>query len=554
MNLANNIAIIAHVDHGKTTLLNSLINFCKKIINYKKKFFFLNNYFYTIKLNIYSVLINKKIINFIDCPGHFDFINEIYKAIIFSEICLILIDVFKGIEPQTLFCYNLSKKFNKIIIIFINKIDIYVNFKKIKNKLLLFNKKQKIFFISSKYSIGLINLFYIKKKIYFKKEKIIFILEYLNNLKYGEIIIVKILSGIIHLKDNLKNKNNDFIKVLKIGIFLPKNFFIKKTFINCIHFLIIDKQYNKKFLFFYNNNNNNFYFNKFNVNIYFTVYLKENFFILKLINNDYSIFFKKKVSILFGNCFFLGFIGNLHSEIFFKKLKILSKFWITNPIIFFLFNKKNIWIIDIFNEKNFLEYEQIVIVNLYVLKKNFFLIIQLIFNFNYYKIKIKQYDNLLILIFYINLYKIINNFFVILNNKINGFLFYEFKFHHFLKSKLYFIKVYINNKIIEEFNLIIEDNVINNCFIFFQKIKKNIKNNLVNVDIKFIHQKRIIFSKKIFCYKKNVLEKCYGGDITRKMKLINKQNEGKKIMQKMSNFYLDKKIIINIIKNEFSNI
>ncbi|AQU89529.1 GTP-binding protein [Candidatus Carsonella ruddii] len=553
MNLANNISIIAHVDHGKTTLLNSLINFCKKIINYKKKFFFLNNYFYTIKLNIYSVLINKKIINFIDCPGHFDFINEIYKAIIFSEICLILIDVYKGIEPQTLFCYNLSKKFNKIIIIFINKIDIYVNFKKIKNKLLLFNKKQKIFFISSKYSIGLINLFYIKKKIYFKKEKIIFILEYLNNLKYGEIIIVKILSGIIYLKDNLKNKNNDFIKVLKIGIFLPKNFFIKKTFINCIHFLIIDKQYNKKFLFFYNNNNN-FYFNKFNVNIYFTVYLKENFFIFKLINNDYSIFFKKKVSILFGNCFFLGFIGNLHSEIFFKKLKILSKFWITNPIIFFLFNKKNIWIIDIFNEKNFLEYEQIVIVNLYVLKKNFFLIIQLIFNFNYYKIKIKQYDNLLILIFYINLYKIINNFFVILNNKINGFLFYEFKFHHFLKSKLYFIKVYINNKIIEEFNLIIEDNITNNCFIFFQKIKKNIKNNLVNIDIKFIHQKRVIFSKKIFCYKKNVLEKCYGGDITRKIKLINKQNEGKKIMQKMYNFYLDKKIIINIIKNEFSNI
>lgn len=553
MNLANNVSIIAHVDHGKTTLLNSLINFCKKILNYKKKFYFLNNYFYTIKLNIYSVLINKKIINFIDCPGHFDFINEIYKSIICSEICLILIDVLKGIEPQTLFCYNLSKKFNKIIIIFLNKIDIYINFKKIKNKLSLFNKKQKIFFISSKYSIGLINLFFLKKKIIFKKEKVIFILEYLNNLKYGNIIIVKILSGIINIKDILKNKNNNFIKIIKIGIFLPKNFFLKKTFINCIHFFIIDNNYDKKNIFFYNKKNI-FFFYKFNVNIYFTIYLKDNFFLFKLINNDYSIFFERKNSILFGNCFFLGFIGNLHSEIFFKKLKILSKFWITNPIIFFLFNKKNIWIINIFNEKNFFEYEQIVIINLYVLKKNFFLIIQYIFNFNYYKIKIKKYDNLLIIIFYINLYKIINNFFLILNKKINGFLFYEFKFHHFLKSKLFFIKVSINDKIIEEFNFIIENDLINNCYLFFQKIKNNIKNNLININIKFLYKKKIIFSKKIFSYKKNVLDKCYGGDITRKIKLINKQNNGKQIMQKLSNFYLSKKIIINIIKNEFSNI
>ncbi|WP_433928033.1 GTP-binding protein [Candidatus Carsonella ruddii] len=553
MNLAINIAIIAHVDHGKTTLLNSLINFCKKILNYKKKFFFLNNYFYTIKINIYSVLIYKKIINFIDCPGHFDFINEIYKSIISSDICLILIDILKGIEPQTLFCYNLSKKFEKKIIIFINKVDIYINFKKIKYKMSFFNKKQKIFFLSAKYNIGILNLFFFKKKFLLKKEKNIFVLEYLNNFKYGNIIIVKILTGRISLFDCLKNKYNNYIKILKIGIFLPKNFFLKKTFFNCIHFLIIDNNLNKKCIFFYKKKKK-INFDKFNVNIYFNVYLQEDIFLLKLINNDYSISFEKKYSNLFGEFYFLGFIGNLHSEIFFKKLKILSKFWITNSIIFFLFNKNNIWYIDIFNEKNFFEYEQIVIVNLYILKKNFFLIIQYIFNYNFYKIKIKKFDNLLIIIFYINLYKIINNFFIILNKIINGFLFYEFKFHHFFKSKLFFLKILINNKIITEFNFILEDNILNNCFIFFNKIKKNINNNLIDINIQFVYKKKIIFSQKIFCYKKNVLEKCYGGDVTRKMKLIHKQQQGKKLMKEFSNFFLNKKIIINILKNELSNI
>ncbi|MBY0585472.1 hypothetical protein K5B08_01080, partial [Candidatus Carsonella ruddii] len=129
--------------------------------------------------------------------------------------------------------------------------------------------------------------------------------------------------------------------------------------------------YKEKVNFFYTKKNK-LCFNKFNVNIYYTIYLKNDFFLLKLINNDYSIYFEKKFSILFGENYFLGFIGNLHSEIFFKKLKILSKFWITNPIIFFLFNKKNVWYINTFNDKNYLEYEQIVVVNLYILKKNFF--------------------------------------------------------------------------------------------------------------------------------------------------------------------------------------
>ncbi|AGS06604.1 GTP-binding protein [Candidatus Carsonella ruddii] len=549
--IINNISIIAHVDHGKTTLLNYLINFCKNYKNYKKNFFFINNNLYTIKFNIFTAILNKKIINFIDCPGHFDFINEIYKSILISDYCLIIIDSLKGIEAQTIFCYNLSKKFNKKIILVINKIDIYVKLKKIKQKIIFFKKKYKTFFISSKYKTGVLKIFFLRKKIKYINKKLIFIFENLNNIKYGNIIFFKILTGTIIYGNCLKNKYNNNILLSKIGILSVKNIFLKKTFNNCIHFCFSNKIDYKK-THFYSCYNNNLYFNKFIVNIYYNLYMQQNFFLLKLVTNDSSIYFETMNSIFFGESYFLGFIGVLHSEIFFKKLSLLSRFWVTNPIIFFLFNKNNKWIIDKIFYENCYEYEQIMIVKLYILKKNFFFIIQNIFFFNYYKININNYSNLIVITFYINLFKIINNFFIDLNKKINGFIFYEFSFHNFHKSNLFFLQISINNNLLNDFFLVFENNIKDNCNLFFNKLKKNLNKNIFDIKVQFIYRKKIIFTKKISCYKKNVLDKCYGGDITRKMKLLNKQKIGKKNMK--TNINLNNKIIINIIKNEFSNI
>ncbi|AFP84141.1 GTP-binding protein LepA [Candidatus Carsonella ruddii HT isolate Thao2000] len=552
MNLKTiNICIIAHVDHGKTTLLNSIINFCKNFINYKKKFYFKNNYLYTIKFNFITILYIDLILNFIDCPGHFDFINEIYKIIFFSDISIIIVDIIKGVETQTLFCYNLSKKFKKKIFIYFNKIDIFLKYSLLKQKFFLFNKKQKINFIISRYSIGIEKIFMLKIKKKYKKKKSFFILDKINNLKNENIFLVKIISGNIKINDLLKNKINEYFKIFKIGIFLPKIFFLKKTFNNCIHFFFSNIIINNNYFF---EKQKKIFFQKIKSSIYYNLFIQNNFFLIKLIENDCSIYFEKQESILLGKNFFLGFIGNLHSEIFFKKLKIFNLFWVTNPKIFFLFNYKNIWYFDTFNNKNYIEYEQIVFVNLYILKKNFFQIIQFIFNNNFYKIKILNFKNLIIINFYINLFKIINGFFLELNKKINGFIFFEFFYHHYLKSNLYFIKIIINNNIINELNLIYENQINNNCLLFFNKIKNNININLIDINIKFIYKKKIIFSKKIISYKKNVIDKCYGGDITRKMKLINKQKKGKEKMYFFSNLKINKNNLINIIKNELSNI
>ncbi|WP_432781925.1 hypothetical protein [Candidatus Carsonella ruddii] len=122
----------------------------------------------------------------------------------------------------------------------------------------------------------------------------------------------------------------------------------------------------------------------------------------------------------------------------------------------------------------------------------------------------------------------------------------------FTKVIYFFLQISINNNLLNDFFLVFENNIKDNCNLFFNKLKKNLNKNIFDIKVQFIYRKKIIFTKKISCYKKNVLDKCYGGDITRKMKLLNKQKIGKKNMK--TNINLNNKIIINIIKNEFSNI
>ncbi|AFP83769.1 GTP-binding protein LepA [Candidatus Carsonella ruddii CS isolate Thao2000] len=546
-----NISIIAHVDYGKTTFFNSLINFCKNYKKFNKNFFFINNNKYTIKNNLFSFIFLNKIINFIDCPGHFDFIFEIYKSIYLSDFCFILIDLKKKIEVQTLFCFNLSKKLNKKIFIIINKIDVFLKFENIKKKILKnFGLKNKIFYISAKYSLGIFKIFFLNNKNIIYKNKIIFVIDFLFHFILGYVLIIKVIKGEIYLLDYLKNKYDNFIKIIKIGIFIPKSFFLKKTFLNCIHFFLIKN----KFI-----NNNYFFFDKvlfYNfkkpiILIYFDIFLENDFFLLKLLENDFSINYKKKNSKLFGKGYSLGFLGNFHSFITFKKISILTKFYVTDCKIYYLIKEKNNWYFN-YIEKDNIYYEQIMKTKIYILKKNFFKIFKYLLSLNFSKFKIINNNDIIIIIFYLKLNIIINNFFIELQKNINFFIFYEFFFHHFFLSNVKFISVLINNKIINELNFISINNLKNSIFFFYNKLKKNFKNKIIDIKIQFLHKNKIFFTKKINCYKKNVIDKCYGGDISRKLKLLKKQNIGKLKLLKKQNIILEKNILLNLMKNEKS--
>ncbi|ADM89745.1 putative GTP-binding protein LepA [Candidatus Zinderia insecticola CARI] len=585
-----NFSIIAHIDHGKSTLSSRIIEFCKKLslnslnikvldsmelekekgITIKSRCISLNYLYNNEKYNL----------NLVDTPGHIDFNNELKRYLYACEGVLLIIDALKGIESQTVINYNIAYKLGLKILIVINKIDlpninIYNLKKKIKKKFKNYNNK--ILKCSSKYGFGIKNI--IKYIINYIPNPICKINNYLQALiidsyfdnYLGIILIIKIFNGILYEKKNIVFLSNNFVcKIEKIGIFKPEIKYYKYLECGRIGFIIIrNKNINKinigDTITNYPNKNNIFLktFKKPLSQLFISIfpknkkynYFKESF--KKLYLNDYSLTYKKEFSKIFGKGYRCGFLGILHMDIILERLyrefniKTIITFPNINYKIYFKNGKKKI-----LNNPNNINENEILKIKEYIVKLKIYSPIKYINSIIKLCIKnrgiqknIIYKNNYVKIIYEIPLNEIIYNFYNNLKNITNGYGYMKYKFLKYKKSNIVKLNILLNKKKINNLSLfihkkkifIIGNQILDNLLKYFSK-------KMFNINLQISVNNKIISSKTIKSYRKNVISKCYGGDINRKNKLLKKQKRGKMKLKKYNNFKINKNIIINFLK------
>ncbi|CAA3706810.1 Elongation factor 4 [Candidatus Portiera aleyrodidarum] len=587
-----NFAIIAHINHGKSTLADRFIQFCGGLYKRDFKDQVLDSLDIerkrgiTIKSQTVRLLYNNKkgnkyMINLIDTPGHVDFIYEVSRSLYACEGALLIIDSSQGIEAQSLTNFYTALKRGLKIIPVVNKIDLPQSNPKntIENIKKTFNIKTSVCCISSKVGLGIKilieNLIKYIPSPYgnpFNVFKALIIDSWFT--KYlGVISLIRIFDGTIKKGDKIMIKSTGrswYIKAL--GFFTPNRCLACKLSAGEVGFIVAgikDIQgapsgdtitHAKKA----NNVQVLKGFKKINSKIFYGVY-PENIkdfkqlsnVIEKLSLNDASLNYTPENSNYYGCGFRIGFLGKLHLEIIKERIEreYGIKLITTIPTVKYKIKFKNGKIEYIYdpskmpeNYKLFKIYEPIVLARIIVPKEFVGKVIK-----ECIKNRGKQIDMVLIknyikLIYELPMSEVITNFFNRLKSVSKGYASLDYEVSRYKKYKLVRLDILINNNRIEALTRIVPfDKAYKKGQSFVDKIKNLLSKQLFDIKINAVAYKKIIAKSKIKALRKNVTAKCYGGDITRKKKLIEKQKEGKKLMKKNGNIVLNKNILCSLL-------
>ncbi|WP_185871958.1 translation elongation factor 4 [Blattabacterium cuenoti] len=579
MHYIRNFCIIAHIDHGKSTLADRLLEFTKTVSK-KKRNQLLDDMDLerergiTIKSHAVQMEYKYKnkiyILNLIDTPGHVDFSYEVSRSIAACEGALLVVDCTKSVQAQTISNLSLALKNHLVIIPILNKIDLCDSISEnvIKEIVELVGcEKKDIISVSAKNGLGIDNVLNkIVTRIPAPKgdpkaplQALIF--DSLYNPFRGIEAFFRIKNGFIRKGQELQFMSTGKIySACEIGTLklqrVSKNQIntgdvgyvvsgIKNTKEIKVGDTITDaKNPAKKAIQ---------KFKEFKPMVFASIYpvtsdkyeeLRSS--IEKLQLNDAALSFSPESSTALGFGFHCGFLGLLHMEIVKDRLEreYNVSVILTIPSVSYRIYKKNDQkVLIINNPSDFPEIEKLkkieepyVLVS--IITKDVYIgnIISLciekrgsmVGNHNYMTSKRIK------IMFEIPLSEIIFDFYDKLKTISNGYASFDYNFVGYKDSDLKKITVLINYEKIEALSLLVHKTKV-----FFvakkvcQELSVLIPRHQFSIPIQVSVSGKIIARETIKALRKNVTEKCYGGDITRKRKLLEKQKRGKKKMRQI---------------------
>ena len=578
MNIRN-IAIVAHIDHGKSTLADRLIEKYGDISSRNMKEQVLDSMDLerergiTIKAQTVSLKVDynkqKYNINIIDTPGHVDFSYEVSRSLSACDGVLLLVDATQGLEAQTIAHYNVASELGLKIIPVINKIDLpSANTDSVSTDLseLLNIDKKEILKVSAKSGMGVDKLI----------ERIIidipepkgnlsnslkaFIIDSWFDNYLGIVVLIKVVDGSIELKNKIKVLSNkrEFI-VDKLGTFNPEMTNLSTLSSGMVGFMIasiktldsapvgdtivLAKDENALPLAGFKKIQPRVYSGFYPVDS--NDYQESKKALDKLSLNDNSFTYEPESSQSLGHGFRCGFLGLLHMEIIRERVQreYNLEFLMTVPSVTYRIEDKKGQTLDIrkpsdLPDDNSLKcyYEPIALISIVTPSQYLGSVIELCTSKRGAQQDLIYRSNMVEIRYEIPLSEIIYDFFDTLKSASKGYASYDYDIIDYRESKMLRLDIHVNKKKVDALSQILhKDNAYKRSKELIENLKKLIPRQNFEITIQGCVGSKVLSSTSIRGYRKDVTAKLYGGDVTRKMKLLKKQKEGKKKMKKIGN-------------------
>ncbi len=578
MNIRN-IAIVAHIDHGKSTLADRLIEKYGDISSRKMKEQILDSMdlerergitikAQTVSLNA-SYMGDNYNINIIDTPGHVDFSYEVSRSLSACDGVMLLVDATQGLEAQTIAHFNMARELNLEIIPVINKIDLPSAdpdaVKKDLSELLDINQNE-ILSVSAKSGLGVDDLIerviidIPEPKGLMSNDLKAFIIDSWFDNYLGIVVLIKIIDGSISIKDKIKVFSNkrEFL-VDKLGTFNPTMTNLSKLSSGQVGFMIasiktLDSAPVGDTIVLAKNNTSAPLpgFKKIQPRVYSGFYpVDSNDYqeskkaLDKLSLNDNSFTYEPESSQSLGHGFRCGFLGLLHMEIIRERVQreYNLEFLMTVPSVTYRVENKKGEVNDIRKPSDLPDdnsikcyYEPIALISIVTPAEYLGSVIELCTSKRGTQKDLIYRSNMAEIKYEIPLSEIIYDFFDTLKSASKGYASYDYDIIDFRESSMIRLDIHVNKKKIDALSQILhKDNSYRRSRELIDNLKKLIPRQSFEITIQGCVGAKILSSTSIKGYRKDVTAKLYGGDVTRKMKLLKKQKEGKKKMKKIGN-------------------
>jgi len=591
--LIRNFSIIAHIDHGKSTLADRILEFTNSI----DKRHFHNQLLddmeleqergitikaSAVRLNYHSKDGQEYILNLIDTPGHIDFNYEVKKSLAACEGALLVVDASQGIEAQTVANFYLAREHNLTIIPIINKIDIInADIERVKKQItnILRFKEEDIILASAKEGIGTEEIL----------ERIIRIIPApggdINNslqalifdsffdIYKGVVVFCRFFNGKVAIGQEVKFLQEAHTYTIKeLGVLRPSVEKVEELSCGEVGYLCADIRsphdliigdtitdpkseavllpgYKKikpmVFCGIYPQNPKDF------------LALKEAMEKLRL--NDASFVYDSESSQSFGYGFRCGFLGLLHMEIVQERLEreYNLDLVLTTPNVQYRIKNRNGQTIEVDSPSKFPQAGDVASAEEPYIRA--FIIFPIkdvepvvkLAKSKRGEVIAKDYlgeDRIKITVS-IPLSEIVVDFYDQIKSITRGYGSLDYEFMEYQPTKLVKLDIMINQRPCDAFSVLIyKDKAQEKGRMLVEKLKELIPRQLFEVNIQAAIGNQIIASEKVRALGKHVTGKCYGGDITRKRKLWEKQKEGKKRLKQFGNVTIPQEAFLAAIR------
>ncbi|MBK9293186.1 MAG: elongation factor 4 [Oligoflexia bacterium] len=591
-----NFSIIAHIDHGKSTLADGLIEFTGALTQRERKDQFLDNMelerergitikAQTVRLNYKAKDGNTYQLNLIDTPGHVDFSYEVSRSLAACEGAVLVVDASQGVEAQTLANVYMAIDNNLEIIPVLNKIDLpSADPDGVRQQIedTIGIDASEAILASAKEKVGIEEILEaVVQKV--PPPKVLnpdvvraLIFDSWFDPYQGVVILVRVVDGLIKpgQKIRLMSVGKDF-EVQKVGAFMPFAQNLEELKSGEVGFVIANikdvhdtkigdtvtdaKNPAKEMLKGFKNVKPMVFSGIFPVESTDYENLREA--LEKLALNDSSFTFEPETSLALGFGFRCGFLGLLHMEIIQERLEREYNLNLitTAPSVVYKVTKTDGQIMELENPADLPEPTKIAkfeepLIQATIHTPSEFIggLLKLCEEKRGVQKKLEYTTpTKAIIIYELPLNEVVMDFYDKLKSISKGYASLDYEFTEFRESKLVKLDIMLNGEAVDALSLIVHDSkAYSRGRKLCEKLKELLSRQQFQIAIQASIGSKVIARETLGALRKDVTAKCYGGDITRKRKLLEKQKEGKKRMKQVGTVEVPQEAFLAILKVE----